>query len=67
MPNSEVQTEQNLWSSAQFRAYLASTAFTGGAFSMQQLLISWMLVGILVLPGDQVGLIQAIIGIPALF
>ena len=67
MPNPEVRTEQNLWSSAQFQAYLASTAFTGGAFSMQQLLISWMLVGILVLPGDQVGLIQAIIGIPALF
>ena len=67
MSKQAVTTESNLWSSAQFQAYLASSAFTGGAFSMQQLLISWMLVGILVLPGDQVGLIQAIIGIPALF
>ena len=31
---------------------------------MQQLLLSWMLIGILQLPADQVGLIQAIIGIP---
>ncbi len=67
MSKQAVTTESNLWSSAQFQAYLASSALTGGAFSMQQLLISWMLVGILVLPGDQVGLIQAIIGIPALF
>jgi predicted MFS family arabinose efflux permease len=31
---------------------------------MQQLLLSWMLIGILQLPADQVGLLQAIIGIP---
>ena len=34
------------------------------ALAMQQLLLSWMLIGILELPADQVGLIQAIIGIP---
>jgi len=32
--------------------------------SMQQLLLNWMLIGILLLPADQVGLIQALIGIP---
>lgn len=34
---------------------------------MQQLLISWMLVGILLLPADRVGMTQAIIGIPGIF
>lgn len=52
---------------AEFRAYLGSTAFTGIAISMQQLLISWMLVGILLLPADRVGVIQAIIGVPGIF
>ncbi len=56
-----------LWKDAGFRSYLGSTAFTGIAFSMQQLLISWLLVGILLLPADRVGLVQAIIGIPGIF
>lgn len=34
---------------------------------MQQLLLSWILIGVLVLPADQVGLIQALIGIPGIF
>jgi predicted MFS family arabinose efflux permease len=34
--------------------------------SMQQLLLNWMLIGILLLPADQVGLIQALIGVPGL-
>jgi len=34
------------------------------AFAMQQLLISWILIGILLLPADRVGIIQAIIGLP---
>lgn len=59
--------EDNLWRNRQFRSYLGSTAFTGIAFSMQQLLISWMLVGILLLPADRVGITQAIIGIPGIF
>ena len=49
-----------------FRAYLASTAFSGMAFSMQQLLLSWLLVGVLLLPADQVGQIQALIGLPGI-
>ncbi len=55
---------QSIWQNSGFRAYLGSTGFSGMALAMQQLLLSWMLIGILQLPADQVGLIQAIIGIP---
>ena len=34
---------------------------------MQQLLLSWILIGILELPATQVGVIQALIGIPGIF
>ncbi len=37
------------------------------AFSMQYLLASWLLIGVLLLPADQVGLLQALIGIPGIF
>ena len=37
------------------------------AFAMQQLLLSWILVGVLELPADQVGLLQALVGIPGIF
>ncbi len=60
-------SEVNIWRSGQFRAYLNGTAFSGMAFAMQQLLLNWILVGILLLPADQVGLIQAVIGIPGVF
>ncbi len=56
-----------LWQNRQFKAYLASTACAGTAFSMQQLLLSWMLVGILLLPADRVGMVQAMVGIPGIF
>lgn len=46
---------------------MGATAFTGIAFSMQQLLLSWILIGILHLPGDKVGLLQAMAGIPGFF
>ena len=36
------------------------------ALAMQQLLVSWILIGILSLPADQVGLIQALVGIPGI-
>ena len=36
------------------------------ALAMQQLLLSWILIGILNLPADQVGVIQAVIGIPGI-
>jgi|GEM_PF-103574 len=58
---------ESIWRGRQFRAYLSSTAFSGMAFAMQQLLISWILIGILELPADQVGVIQAVIGIPGIF
>ena len=57
----------SLWRLRAFREYLASTGFSGLAFAMQQLLASWILVGILELPADQVGLLQAAIGIPGIF
>ncbi len=60
------QAPPSLWQNAQFRTYLASTAFTGTAMAIQQLLVSWLLVGILVLPGGQVGLVQALIGLPGI-
>ena len=34
--------------------------------AMQQLLITWLLVGILMLPATQVGAIQALIGLPGI-
>ena len=37
------------------------------ALAMQQLLLSWVLVGIMERPADEVGLIQAVIGVPSLF
>ncbi|MBQ61818.1 MAG: hypothetical protein CMQ19_07055 [Gammaproteobacteria bacterium] len=60
------ETDNSFWRNQQFRAYLGATAFTGTALSMQQLLISWLLVGILLLPADQVGLIQGMIGLPGI-
>ena len=56
----------SLWQNAQFRTYMFSTAFSGTAIAMQQLLLSWLLVGILLLPATQVGIIQALIGLPGI-
>jgi hypothetical protein len=61
-----IETSPNLWKNSQFKVYLGSTAFTGTAISMQQLLLSWLLVGILLLPANQVGIIQAVIGLPGI-
>ncbi len=63
----EGQEEPSLWQNAQFRVYLGTTALAGNATSIQQLLLSWLLVGILLLPADQVGIIQAFIGLPGIF
>ena len=57
----------NIWRNHGFRIYLGSTAFSGVAFAMQQLLLSWILIGILELPATQVGMIQALAGIPGIF
>ena len=56
-----------MWGNQQFRAYLANTGTASLGLAMQQLLLSWTLVGILELPADQVGLLQGLIGIPAVF
>ena len=56
----------SLWQETQFRLYLGSVSFSGAAMAMQQLLITWLLVGILVLPATQVGAIQALIGLPGI-
>ena len=56
-----------MWRRSDFRAYLANTGSAGLALGMQQLLLSWILVGILELPADQVGTLQALIGVPAVF
>lgn len=56
----------SIWRNSGFRAYLGATAFSGMALAMQQLLVSWILIGVLLLPADQVGVIQALIGIPAI-
>ena len=57
----------SLWRAPQFRSYLTGTASVGLALAMQQLLLSWILVGILQLPAAQVGTLQALIGVPAIF
>lgn len=64
--NNLSQSRSKLWKNSQFLTYLGSTAFTGNATSMQQLLLSWLLVGILLLPADQVGITQALIGLPGI-
>ena len=57
----------NIAASPEFRLYLGSTAFSGIAFAMQQLLLAWILIGILELPAAQVGVVQAAVGIPGIF
>ena len=64
---SEQSRGPSIWRNESFRAYLGSTGFSGMALAMQQLLLSWILIGILQLPADQVGLIQAVIGLPGVF
>lgn len=60
-------TQTSVFANPQFRDYLGTTAFTGMAFAMQQLLISWLLIGVLLLPANQVGPLQALMGIPGIF
>lgn len=57
---------QSIWKQQEFKAYLGATAFTGTSFAMQMLLVSWLLIGILSLPGEQVGFIQALVGLPGI-
>jgi MFS family permease len=57
----------SIWTNQGFRAYINSTGYTGMAFAMQQLLISWLLIGVLKLAADDVGLLQALMGLPGIF
>ena len=59
-------SQHNLWRNRQFLSYLGSTALTGGANAMQQVLVSWLLVGILLLPANKVGMLQAVMGLPGI-
>ena len=52
--------------SSEFRPYLTSTGLAGIAIAMQQLLLAWILIGILELPASEVGLVQAVVGIPGI-
>jgi predicted MFS family arabinose efflux permease len=52
--------------SPEFRPYLTSTGLAGIAIAMQQLLLAWILIGILELPASEVGLVQAVVGIPGI-
>jgi predicted MFS family arabinose efflux permease len=61
------QKQASIWASPGFRAYINSTAFTGMGMAMQQLLLSWILIGVLNLAADRVGLLQALMGLPGIF
>ena len=61
-----MQPSLSIWRTSEFGSYLGTTGFSGMALAMQQLLVSWILIGILSLPADQVGLIQALVGIPGI-
>ncbi len=56
----------SLWADAEFRAYMWATAFTTLAFSMQQLLTNVLFIDQLNASASQVGLAQAVIGLPGL-
>jgi predicted MFS family arabinose efflux permease len=61
------QQAGSIWRLPDFRSYIGASSATMLAFSMQQLLVSWLLIGVLHTEPGRVGLSQAIIGIPGLF
>ena len=60
-----VQSQSDI-AHSEFKSYLASTGLAGIAIAMQQLLVAWILIGILELSAKEVGLIQALVGIPGI-
>ncbi len=62
-----MSTDNVIWRQPLFRTYMGSTGFSGMALAMQQLMLSWVLIGIMERPADEVGIIQAVIGIPSIF
>jgi predicted MFS family arabinose efflux permease len=67
LTTAQPQPNPTIWSNQGFRAYINSTGYTGMAFAMQQLLLSWILIGVLQLAADDVGLLQAMMGLPGIF
>ena len=63
MPSS---VSPSLWADAEFRAYMWATAFSTLAFSMQQLLTNVLFIDQLNASASEVGLAQAVIGLPGL-
>ena len=61
-----MQPSLSIWKNSEFGSYLGTIGFSGMALAIQQLLVSWILIGILSLPADQVGFIQALVGIPGI-
>jgi predicted MFS family arabinose efflux permease len=59
--------KDSIWRNTQFRYYVASTSFIGFAFAIQMLLVTWLLIGVLNTPPEQVGFAQAMIGVPGFF
>lgn len=64
---SQANSTPSIWSNEGFRAYINSTGYTGMSFAMQQLLVSWLLIGVLQLAADDVGSLQALMGLPGIF
>ena len=58
--------QQSKSAPSEFGPYLTSTGLSGIAIAMQQLLLAWILIGILELPANEVGLMQALVGIPGI-
>jgi predicted MFS family arabinose efflux permease len=56
----------SIWREPALRTYLGASSAARFAFSMQTLLVSWLLIGVLHTSADLVGLSQAIVGIPGL-
>jgi len=57
----------SIWQLPSFRSYITASSATMFSFSMQQLLLSWLLIGELHEGANRVGLAQAIVGVPGLF
>lgn len=64
--NASVAPASSIWRATRFRAYLGATSFARFTFSIQQLLIPWLLIGVLDTSAEAVGLSQAIVGVPGL-
>jgi MFS family permease len=66
MPRLFTLRPPSLLTDRHFRAYLGSHGFSQAATILQTLLSGWLLVGVLLLPGNEVGILQALIGLPSI-